>query len=132
MELIGPAASKALDELLASPARYLARKASTGGRNAAELTTLALMRMAGNDPEAAAGMLDDRWQRSLPGDLAAWAWITVAKQAAVKLQPQAADYFTRAATAAKGAADPEWPDETARLEGARRAARRHGKPRWQQ
>jgi soluble lytic murein transglycosylase len=132
VELIGPAASKALDELLASPARYLARKASTSGRNAAELTTLALMRMAGNDPEAAAGLLDDRWHRGLPGDLAAWAWVTVAKQAAVKLLPQAADYFTRAATAAKGAADPEWPDEL--LGWKARAALRadDGKPRWQQ
>jgi soluble lytic murein transglycosylase len=132
VELIGPVASKALDELLESPARFLARKASASGRNAAELTTLALMRMAGNDPDAAAGLLDARWQRSLPRDLAAWAWITVAKQAAVKLQPQAADYFTRVTTAAKGAADPEWSDEV--LAWKARAALRadDGKPRWQQ
>ena len=132
VELIGPATSKALDELLESPARFLARKASASSRNAAELATLALMRMAANDPDAAAGLLDARWQRSLPRDLAAWAWVTVAKQAAVKLQPEAADYFTRATTAAKGTADPEWSDEL--LGWKARAALRadDGKPRWQQ
>ena len=58
--LVGPAAAVSVGEIIDNPARYLARGASTASRSAAELTTLALMRMASNDPEAAAGQLGDR------------------------------------------------------------------------
>ena len=128
-----PAAAVSAGELIDSPAKYLARSASAAGRNAAELTTLALMRMASNDPEAAAGLLNERWDRALPADLAAWAWAAVGKQSALKLQPEASDHFQRAAQrAAKAKDDIDWPDDT--LAWKVRAALRadDGKPRWQQ
>lgn len=131
--LVSVAAGAAVNELTDSPARYLARNASTLNRNAAELTTLALMRMATSDPDQAAGLLNDRWDRALPADLAAWAWASIAKQSALKLQPDASDFFLRAAqraTKVKGELD--WPDDT--LAWKARAALRadNGKPRWQQ
>jgi soluble lytic murein transglycosylase len=131
--LVGPAAVSAVGELTDNPARYLARGASTSDRDASELTTLALMRMASNDPDAAAGQLAARWDRALPGDLAASAWAAVGKQAAIKLQPEAADYFQRVAErTAKAGRDIDWPDET--LAWKVRAALRadNGRPRWQQ
>lgn len=131
--LISIAAATAVSELAESPARYLARNASTANRSAAELTTLALMRMASNDADAAAGLLNDRWDSGLPADLAAWAWAAVGKQAAMKLQPEAADYFQRAAErSAKSGRNIDWPDDT--LAWKARAALRadNGKPRWQQ
>jgi soluble lytic murein transglycosylase len=126
-------AAKALDDVIDSPARYLARGASTSGRGNAELTALALMRMAGNDPDAAAGLLDERWERALPADLSAWVWGVIGKQAALKLQPNAADHFLRTGTvAAKKEPDIDWPDEM--LGWKARAALRadNGRPRWQQ
>jgi soluble lytic murein transglycosylase len=131
--LVNPDAAKALDDVIDSPARYLARTASASGRGNSELTTLALMRMASNDPDAAAGLIADRWERQLPPDLAVWAWGAIGKQAALKLQPNAADYFLRASTlAAKSEPDIDWPDET--LGWKARAALRadNGRPRWQQ
>jgi soluble lytic murein transglycosylase len=142
--LVSVAAGAAVNELTDSPARYLARNASAANRNAAELTTLALMRMANSDPDAAAGLLGDRWDRALPADLAAWAWASVAKQAAMKLQPDASDFFLSAAQRASKvktkdkdkSGEPErdldWPDDT--LAWKARAALRadNGKPRWQQ
>ena len=131
--LISIAAATAVSELTESPARYLARNASATSRSAAELTTLALMRMASNDADAAAGQLNERWDRGLPADLAAWAWASVGKQAAMKLQPEAADYFQRAAErSAKSGRDVEWPDDM--LAWKVRAALRadNGKARWQQ
>lgn len=131
--LISIAAATAVSELAESPARYLARNASTANRSAAELTTLALMRMASNDADAAAGLLNDRWDSGLPADLAAWAWAAVGKQAAMKLQPEAADSFQRAAErSAKSGRNIDWPDDT--LAWKARAALRadNGKPRWQQ
>jgi soluble lytic murein transglycosylase len=135
--LVGSSVGAAVGELIDSPARYLARKASAANRDAAELTTLALMRMASNDPDAAANLLNDRWDRALPADLAAWAWTAVAKQAAQKLQPEASDQFLRAEQrAAKVKGDAKagllWPGDT--LAWKARAALRadNGKPRWQQ
>jgi len=131
--LVSVAVGTAVNDLTDSPARYLARNASASNRNAAELTTLALMRMASSDPDAAAGLLNDRWDRVLPADLSAWAWASIAKQAALKLQPEASDYFLRAAQrAAKAKGDLDWPDDT--LAWKARAALRadNGKPRWQQ
>ncbi len=131
--LVGPAVTVSMGQLIDSPARYLARGAASSSHNASELTTLALMRVATNDPDAAAGLLNDRWDRALPGDLAAWAWAAVGKQAALKLQPEAADYYLRAAQrATKAKADIDWPDDT--LAWKVRAALRadNGRPRWQQ
>jgi len=131
--LVSIAAGAAVNELTDSPARYLTRNASAANRNAAELTTLALMRMANTDPDAAASQLNDRWDRALPADLAAWAWASIAKQAALKLQPDASDHFLRAAQrAAKAKSELDWPEDT--LAWKARAALRadNGKPRWQQ
>ena len=130
--LVSVAAASAIAELADNPARYLARRASAANRYAAELATLALMRMATNDPEAAAAQLDGRWDRSLPADLAAWAWASVGKHAAIKLLPEAADYFQRAERrAAKAGREFDWPDDT--LAWKARAALRadNGKARWQ-
>ena len=131
--LVSVAAGSAITELTENPARYMTRNASTVSRTNAELTLLALMRMASNDPEAASGQLTERWDRSLPNDLAAWAWASVAKQSAMKLQPEAADHFQRAAlSSAKAGRELDWPDDT--LAWKVRAALRadNGRARWQQ
>ena len=129
--LIGPAASVSVGDVIDNPARYLARGASTASRNAAELATLALMRMASNDAEAAAGQLEQRWDRALPADLASYAWAAVAKQSAIKLLPEASDQYQRAAQrGAKAGRDIDWSDDT--LAWKVRAALRADKPRWQQ
>ncbi|HEY4067416.1 MAG TPA: transglycosylase SLT domain-containing protein [Burkholderiaceae bacterium] len=131
--LVTPAAAISIGDVVDSPARYLIRSASASGRSGAELTTLALMRMAGNDPDAAAGLLNDRWDRALPDDLAGWAWAEVGKQAALKLQPNAADAYLRAMVHAARLKSPlDWSDDM--LAWHVRAALRadNGKPRWQQ
>ncbi len=131
--LVSLAAGSAVGELTESPARYLAKNASAANRTAAELTTLALMRMASNDADAAAGLLGDRWDRALPADLAAWVWASIGKQAAMKLQPDASDFYQRAAQhSTKAGRNIDWPDDT--LAWKVRAALRadNGKARWQQ
>ncbi len=131
--LVSVAAANAVGELSESPARYLARNASAADRNAAELATLALLRMAYTDADAASAQLNERWDRALPPDLAAWAWASTGKQAAQKLQPDAADAFQRASMrASKSGREVEWSDET--LAWKVRAALRadNGRARWQQ
>ena len=131
--LVNPNAAKALDDVIDSPARYLARGASASGRGNAELTALALMRMAGNDPDAAAGLLDERWERALPADLSAWVWARDrqaggAEAAAECRRLFSADRYGRR----EEEPDIDWPDEM--LGWKARAALRadNGRPRWQQ
>jgi soluble lytic murein transglycosylase len=131
-ELLGADVANAVGELSDNPTRYLARKAGASPRQAAELTTLALVRSAANDPDATATLLRERWSEALPADLSAWAWASLGKQAAMKLNDLAPDYFTRAALPRKSTAELTLPDDT--LAWKLRAALRAdgGAGRWQQ
>jgi len=123
----------AVGEIVDSPARYLAKKARASSRSEAELTTLAIARLAATDNEGAAALLADRWEKALPPELASYAWTSVARQTAIRLQPGAADQFLRAAKLlTKTHREIALSDET--LAWQARAALRgdDGKPRWQQ
>jgi soluble lytic murein transglycosylase len=131
--LLPPGIDTQVGEIVDAPSRYLAKKASASTRTEAELTALALVRLATTDNDSAAYLLNQRWERALPGDLAAWTWASVARQTALKLQPEAAEQFLRAERAdRKGTHEIELPDDT--LAWKVRAALRgdNGHTRWQQ
>ena len=109
-----------LQTLLDAPARYLAHKASAGDRDSAELATLALVRLASTDTEAAADALKTRWEHDLPDDLAAWAWAATAKQSAMRLSDDAPEQFQRAALRAGRQVEERALDPGARGVGRRR------------
>jgi soluble lytic murein transglycosylase len=124
---------KAVQALIDAPARFLAQKARTARRSHAELTTLALARLAATDPDAAADALSKRWERALPADLAAWAWAATARQSAQRLSSDAPDQFQRADRLdANDAVDNPWSDDTFawKVRAALRA--NQGAGRWQQ
>jgi soluble lytic murein transglycosylase len=130
--LVSPSNSTDASELTGDAARYLRTKASTNGRTAQELATLALMRLASTDPDATASQLRARWDSALPPELAAWAWAAVGKQAAMKLLPDAPAHYQRAAAfSAQAQTDIDWSDETLAWK-TRAALRSDGAPRWQQ
>ena len=121
LALVGPQATSAFDSLSDNPARYLATNASTRDRGSAELATLALMRAASKDLDYASDVLSSRWDKVLPADLAGWAWATIGRQAAFRLEPQASAYFDRAEyfaergqprRKARGGLIVNWPDDT--------------------
>jgi soluble lytic murein transglycosylase len=99
-----------------NPVRWLRRRPPGGAGSGYELELLALMRLAASDPELTAGLLSDTWAERLPNTLTATAWAHVAKQAAMKQQPQAAVYARRAwqvwdAASRRSAAPPPWSDD---------------------
>jgi soluble lytic murein transglycosylase len=98
--LLGPGVAQAVAELLDTPVRYLTRRPPGRSGTQGELMLLAVMRMASSDPDAAAAQLDSMRQSdaktSLVAPLLATAWAHVAKQAALRLQPNAASYAGRA------------------------------------
>jgi soluble lytic murein transglycosylase len=131
--LISDSVGSAVGEIVDSPGRFLAKKASAATRTDAELATLALARLAASDSESAATLLADRWERALPGDLASYAWASVARQSAIKLQPEAADQFLRAGRVlGKSGREIDLSDDA--LAWKVRAALRAdaGRARWQQ
>ena len=125
------AVAATLNEVFEQPQRYLTRRADTASRQGAEYAVMALARLAASDPAVAAGELQDRWQSQLPPEAAAWAWGSVARQAAMKLMPEADAWFQRAGASATAASrDVDWNDDT--LAWRVRAALRAADPgRWQ-
>ncbi|HEY3633578.1 MAG TPA: transglycosylase SLT domain-containing protein [Caldimonas sp.] len=131
--LLPEALATAVGEIVDSPGRFLARKARAATRDDAELTTLALIRLASSDSESTAALLESRWERALPADLASYAWASIGRQTAIKLQPGATDQFLRAGRVlGKSGKEIALSDET--LAWKVRAALRgdNGRPRWQQ
>ncbi len=130
--LLGPMIAAGVGDVVDAPAKFLAKKSPLAGRADAELTTLALTRLATSDGESVAGLLTDRLEKALPPDLAAWAWASLARQTAMKLQPEAVDQFMRAERASRKGREIDLPDDL--LAWKVRAALRAdgGKARWQQ
>ncbi|MDR7332579.1 transglycosylase SLT domain-containing protein [Roseateles asaccharophilus] len=116
------ALSQKLAELQDNAGRYLTRKARTTPRAEAELTTLALARVAASNPDQAGDILRDKW-RQLPKDLQAWLWVQIGRQSALRLQDDAPAAFERAHQLAPELA---WSDDA--LAWAARAALRAKQP----
>ena len=134
VSLLGAELGKSAAEAIDNPARWLKQAAPRGASDASRLqiVTLALMRLAASDPDAAAAQLDASWGRSLPPDMAAAAWGAAGRQAALKLAPEATAHFQQALAAQrKSGQPPAWSDDT--LAWAVRAALRSATPgaeRW--
>jgi soluble lytic murein transglycosylase len=94
--LLGPGIAQATQEILESPARYLARRNAYNDSTQQALIVLALMRMANSDPDATALQLDVMRNPRLAPDRLATAWAHVGKQAAMKHLPSAAEHIRRA------------------------------------
>jgi soluble lytic murein transglycosylase len=105
--LVAPEYARQADALLDNPARYL-----TGKPANTELALLALMRMASNDADAAAGQLEGAWGRRLSASQLALAWAYAGRQAAFKQQPQAFEHYRQAWKAQRKTGDLPWTDET--------------------
>ena len=134
-QILGKPASKDMGALLDNPARFITRKSdiSTSRRN--DMITIALARMAANDPSAAALQLQERWQSTIGADNSAWAWAEIARHGAQSLLPDAVDWANNAWAARKPrkgekSAPPDWGDDV--LEWHARAALRAGtgSQRW--
>jgi soluble lytic murein transglycosylase len=112
--IISPAAALAVGDAMDKPEAALKRAAARGELDdgSAQVALLALMRLAANDPDAAAALLEGGWQRRLPAPLAAAAWASVGRHAALKLQPQALEHYQRGWRALGKDGKPDWSDDT--------------------
>ena len=111
--LLGDESAKAVGQIFDNPARWLAQRKPSAQPEDRQLRTVAVIRMAASDPEAAAGQLTQPWAAALPATLKAAAWGVVGKQAALRLQPEAALWYRRAFDQQRASQEPApWSDDT--------------------
>lgn len=83
-----------VNAIAANPARYLDEKITAIRPRTKELVTLAIIKLADANPEAAAQELDrTRWKAQLTQEERSWLWGVIGKRAAQKLQDNALVYF---------------------------------------
>ena len=93
VEIVSPDSLPQLKEVLDAPTKFLLSRATARGSARQELVLLALIKLAGGDPDGAAQQLDSKWSVHLTPEERNWAWGVIGKAAAQKLSPNAAGYF---------------------------------------
>lgn len=95
VEIVAPDANAHLNQISAEPARFLKEKSLALSRQRKELITLALIRLATSDPEAAAEQLGKKWGLQLTSEERNWVWGVIGKRSALRLDAKAATYFAQ-------------------------------------
>ncbi|RYF22469.1 MAG: lytic transglycosylase domain-containing protein [Comamonadaceae bacterium] len=93
VEIVAPEALPQLRDALGSPAKYLASRATAGGKASQELVGLALIKMAMSDLGTAARLLDSKWGVQMSAEERNWIWGVIGKQSAIALSGDALGYF---------------------------------------
>ncbi len=93
--IVLPEAGALVSELNANPAKFVALKAANT-KLRKELLLLAIIKMASNDPDAAAGAMGKSQLAQLSNEERNWAWGSIGKQAAQRLSDDALAYFAHA------------------------------------
>jgi soluble lytic murein transglycosylase len=94
--VVAPSAAAAVAEIHSNAARYLAARAVATGSVRKELVTLALIRWANTDADAAAAALENKWSVHLSPEERSWAWGVIGKQANLRLSADAGEHFAKA------------------------------------
>jgi soluble lytic murein transglycosylase len=88
--------AKTVAQVYQSPAKYLSDKLTALRPQTRELVSLALIRLATQDPAQAAQELQQlRWRAQLTQEERSWIWGVIGKRAAQRLQDEASDYFAK-------------------------------------
>lgn len=95
VDIEAPRLSEQVALIHADPAKYLDKRILAITRSRKELAVLALIRLAAKDPDEAADLLSRRWSIQLSAEERNWTWAVIGKQAAQKLQDNAASYFAK-------------------------------------
>ena len=94
-QIAAPGTGAAVGELAANAQRYLNRAGSTSEPIGQELVTLALIRLAKDNPDAAAAQMDN-WAPLLTEAQRNWAWGAIGRQSALNLSGAALRHFRQA------------------------------------
>jgi soluble lytic murein transglycosylase len=93
VELVAPEFAQAVTEINNNAAKYLSARVTVPGKTRKELVVLAIVKMATNDADATAVVLDAKWSVHLSPEERNWAWGVVGKQAAMRIGSEALSYY---------------------------------------
>ena len=82
VEIAAPVQLQAFGSMLQSPIKYLTAKPKLQSKEQQELATLALVKIAADNPDSASTLMDSRWNELLPQDKRDWVWGVIGKQQA--------------------------------------------------
>jgi soluble lytic murein transglycosylase len=95
--LVAPEMVALVERAYQDPQAVLDEKRTALRQRSKELVTLALIRLASQDPPAAAQHVERwRWRVQLTPEERAWIWGAIGKRAALRLSPEAPSYFAHA------------------------------------
>ena len=123
VQIVAPDAMGTLADVFAQPTKFLAQRIAAPQKVRQELVVLALVRIAANDPDEAAKLLASKWSPYLTSEERHWVWGVIGRQAAMRLDDDALDYF------AKVRNDRDLNDDMLGWK-ARAALRAGNTPRW--
>lgn len=99
VQIVSPDAVGMVNELNASPIRFLAGKHLAISKARREIITLALIKLAISDTEGAAFQLENKWGMQLSTEERNWVWGAIGRQAATRLgtvpASDALQYFSK-------------------------------------
>ena len=95
VEIVQPKSAREMAEIWAKPAKWLGHHASNPRNAPAELAVLALIRLATQEPEHAHRLLRTLWQPVLSAEQRDWIWGALGRQAAMRLDDEALDFFQK-------------------------------------
>ncbi|MDP3701395.1 MAG: transglycosylase SLT domain-containing protein [Hylemonella sp.] len=96
INLLNPDWASGISTLYANPKRYLDEKLTALRPKTREWVTLALIRLASSDPEAAAEEMNKlRWRAQLTQEERSWVWGVIGKRAARTLSGKAMGYYAQ-------------------------------------
>ena len=95
VELDAPDAATEVAQIQNSAIRYLNARAPVVTRKRQELVTLALIKLAVDDPDQAATQMSGKWAAQLTVEERNWVWAVIGKWATLKLQDGAPAHFAR-------------------------------------
>jgi soluble lytic murein transglycosylase len=94
VSMVDPAGVRTLDAIASAPARYLDEKLTAIRPRTKEMVTLAIIKLADNDPAAAAQQMQrTRWKAQLTQEERSWVWGVIGKRSTQKLQTEALSHF---------------------------------------
>ena len=113
-----------LDELMSNPTRFLQQRATSLGKESAQWTTLALVKLAASDQAAAIKQMNNnKTVKLLNTEQMQWVWAVIGRQSAMDFDSKAVEYF-------ESSGDGQGLTDDLLAWKVRAALRAEGKSRW--
>jgi len=97
VQIVAPDASQAVQDVHNNASKFLSKHMAAPQKVRQELVVMALVRIATSDPDDAAKLMRNKWQPYLTSEERHWVWGVIGRQAAMRLDADALDHFSRVA-----------------------------------